>query len=297
MSARNGVWLRRLARSKWTAMACLLVLGIARAQTQPSGARVERDGVSVEFLRGSEVSDVASDTWRAAVQAARGGEVVLRLSRSEEHRGRRDPGVRRRVRVCDRDADQVLIELPEQRATPGFFRDGQYVHGPESVTPARTEVRVEFEHRGLPVWVSWTVRRDARERHSASEAAVFRSIRCTSGPMLGSVVMRDGVGVPWLRDAAIVERPGRAAEQRAGNIVIAVTRGASARVDGERLLRRVCDRQIDYASRVRGDRTESEVRVPVGARAARVAFSVPTADRASLLWLEDAFFAAITCPP
>jgi len=273
--------------------------GVAAAQPLALGERVERDGVSVAFVAGAEVRDVASDTWRATVQRVREGEVVVRVSRSEQYRGQRDAGARSRVRACGHDAERVVIESAESRAEPLFIEDGNVEHGPESVTPATTEVRVELEHRGLPVWISWSVRRDRRARYLASEDAFFRSIRCSSGPALGAPTTRHGIGIPFIRELPIDDRAPRRSEQRIAeaDVVITVTPGASVRVPGQRFLSHVCGRNVDYASRTRGDRTESEVRVPRGRRAVRVVWSVPTARRAEWKWLEDSFFAAITCPP
>ena len=262
----------------------LTVVGMPRsAATQPRrlGERVERDGVSVTFFAGAEVRDVASDAWRATVQRTGDGDVIAGVFRSEDYRERRDAGERRRVLVCDVMAELVVIE--------GHHLDGEPM----------TESRVELEHRGLPIWISWRVRRDRRAAYSAREQEFFRSIRCTAGPMLGVPVGRFDVDVPFLRGVPIDDRTSGVARQRIAeaDIVITVETGASPHVPDERFLLRVCQGYVDYASHTRGDRTVSEVRVPRGRAAVRVAWSVPTENRDAWRWLEDSFFAATACPP
>lgn len=143
---------------------------------QRLGPRVTRDGVSVRFLAGAEIQDIDLDGAPATVQ--RVGDVAVRLVRGEAYRGYAR-GQSSSARVCGRPATRLVLDVPAVEAIPGFIDDqGRYSHGPPSITPARLEISLRFEHRGRPFLVTWVVPPSRRARHRATEQAFFASIRC-----------------------------------------------------------------------------------------------------------------------
>lgn len=155
----------------------VLFASVSTASGQRLGPRVEREGVSVRFVR-PEVNDVASTDWRATVQGLEGTSVVLALQRGEGYRNY-DQGRRTPTRVCGRAATKIVLQVPRVEAIPGFIgEDGSYSHGPPSITEAHVHVGLLFEHGGVPFLVLYRVDAAHRQRHRALERAFLSSVRC-----------------------------------------------------------------------------------------------------------------------
>jgi hypothetical protein len=148
------------------------------AQAQSLDQRVFREGVTVSFFTGVEVTDVSSDTWRGTVQRIDDGAVILNMMRGEDYRVY-EQGQRQPARVCGRDAVRVVIETERSESIGSYLDErGHVQHLPPTVHPVQIRIALHFEYRGLPFLIMWTVDPARRAHYRALERAFFESIRC-----------------------------------------------------------------------------------------------------------------------